>query len=148
MCVTELNVSTMDCRHRWYRLLRPCTSDTNLANCASKLVLEGWEVKASFCPFCAGWSEHDPMSYRLVGNDRMPSIGGLSRSSSMSTTSLTSARRDSRRGSLASSESSNSIQWATNFNVVAEVPITQLASERNKARNQRIDAYLLELPDT
>ncbi|KAF2135355.1 uncharacterized protein K452DRAFT_303597 [Aplosporella prunicola CBS 121167] len=137
MCVAELNVSTLPCRHRWYHLLRPCTAGTNLANCPNKLGLEGWETKCSFCPFCSSWSL-STTDYRLVGNDRSPSIGGLSRSPSLS---LTTARRDSRaasraasrRGSLARTDSSSSISGMVFAGHVAE---------KNKAISSRLDAYL------
>lgn len=130
MCVAELNVSTLPCRHRWYHLLRPCTSSTNLANCTSKLGLEGWEIKCDFCPYCSSWNL-EPAQYRLVGNDRAPSVGGLSRSPSFS---LSSTRRDSRRESLARTDSSSSVQM-------------MVAGEKNRALNARIDAYLSTLPE-
>lgn len=135
MCVVDLNVSLSNCQHRWYHLLRPCNPVTNLSNCASKLALEGWETKCDFCPYCDGWNL-DSASYRLVGNDRSPSVGGLSRSPSLSV-SLSSARRDSRRGSLARTDSSTS---------VSELPVVQAAGEKNRAQNSRIDAYFSQLP--
>lgn len=133
MCVAELNVSLSPCRHRWYRLLRPCAPNMNLSNCPSKLGIEGWETKCDFCPYCIG--APDLSTYRLVGNDRSPSIGGLSRSPSLSM-SLSSTRRDSRRGSLARSDSSTS---ATG--------VMLAAGEKNRALNARLDAYLASCPE-
>ncbi|KAF2464699.1 uncharacterized protein BDR25DRAFT_94734 [Lindgomyces ingoldianus] len=121
MCVAELNVSLLPCRHRWYHLTRSCSPSTNLANCGAKLGITGWEIKCDFCPYCSGWNL-STSEYRLVGNDRTPSIGGLSR-----TPSLAATRRDSRRGSLARSDSSTSI--------------TMMAQEKNRAMNARVDAY-------
>lgn len=120
----------MDCRHRWYHLVRSCSDSTNLGNCPSKLGLEGWEIKCDFCPFCAAWNVDDG-NYRLVGNDRSPSIGGLSRSGSMA---LSSQRRESRRGSLARTDSNCSMTMIA-------------ASEKNKALNARLDAYLSTRPE-
>jgi hypothetical protein len=130
MCVAELNVSTLPCRHRWYHLVRPCSRGTNLFNCPAKLGLEGWEIKCDFCPYCADWNIDDG-TYRLVGNDASPSIGGLSRSSSMA---LSTHRRESRRGSITRSDSSASIT-------------VMAASEKNRALNARVDAYLGARPD-
>lgn len=130
MCIAELNVSLLPCRHRWYHLLRPCSPSTNLSNCPSKLSLEGWEIKCDFCPYCATWNL-DNASYRLVGNDRSPSVGGLSRTPSVA---LSSTRRESRRSSLARTDSSNSVTMMA-------------ASEKNRAINARINAYLSTHPE-
>lgn len=123
MCVAELNVSMLPCRHRWYHLVRSCSPSTTLANCPGKLGISGWEIKCEFCPFCAGWNL-STSEYRLVGNDRAPSVGGLSRTPSLS---LTTTRRESRRGSLSRSDSNTSI--------------TMMAQEKNRAMNARVDAY-------
>ena len=124
MCVAELNVSVLPCRHRWYHLSRSCTPTTDLSNCDKKLGINGWEIKCDFCPFCSGWNL--PSSdYRLVCNDRAPAEGGLSRTPSLS---LTTTRRESRRGSLSRSDSSNSI--------------SMMAQEKNRALNARVEAYL------
>ncbi|KAF2843611.1 hypothetical protein M501DRAFT_105427 [Patellaria atrata CBS 101060] len=129
MCVAELNASTMPCGHRWYHLLRPCSPSTNLSNCPTKLGLEGWEIKCDFCPFCSGYNLSDN-EYRLVGNERRPSVGGLSRSPSIS---LMTARRDSRRGSIARSDSGSSI--------------TMITGEKNRSMNTRLDTYLSCMPE-
>ncbi|KAB2575984.1 hypothetical protein BFW01_g2528 [Lasiodiplodia theobromae] len=142
MCVAELNVSNLPCRHRWYHLLRPCSPTTNLSNCPNKLGIEGWETKCDFCPYCAAWNLSNT-DFRLVGNDRSPSVGGLSRSPSAnygSTTTLTSARRDSRRASLARTDSTSSIP-ALGLSVVEKT------GEKNRAINSRLDAYLGKHPE-
>lgn len=123
MCIAELNVSLQPCRHRWYHLVRSCSPSTNLANCGGKLGISGWEIKCDFCPYCAGWNL-STSEYRLVGNDRAPAIGGLSRTPSLS---LTTTRRETRRGSLSRTDSSNSISL--------------MAQEKNRAMNARVDAY-------
>lgn len=142
MCVAELNVSLQPCRHRWYHLLRPCSPTTNLSNCPNKLGIEGWETKCDFCPYCSSWNL-STTDFRLVGNDRSPSVGGLSRSPSLnygSTTTLTSARRDSRRASLARTDSTGSIP-ALGLSVVEKT------GEKNRAISARLDAYLGKNPD-
>jgi hypothetical protein len=136
MCVVELNVTTQDCRHRWYRLVRVCSPTSNLDNCRNKLKLEGWETRTHFCPWCDEESTTDRTEYRLMGNDRAPSIGGLSRTSSSANIepTLTASRRESRRGSVARSDSSTSL--------------TESAAEKNRAQNMRIQWYLTSQLET
>ncbi|KAF2655873.1 hypothetical protein K491DRAFT_704369 [Lophiostoma macrostomum CBS 122681] len=129
MCVAELNLSLLPCRHRWYHLSRSCSPSSNLSNCPTKLGISGWEIKCDFCPYCSGWNV-SPSEYRLVGNDRSPAVGGLSRTPSLS---LTTARRESRRGSLSRTDSSNSI--------------TMMAQEKNRAMNARVDTYFRLAPE-
>jgi len=105
--------------------MRPCTPSANLSNCGAKLALSGWEIKCDFCPFCSSWNLTNS-EYRLVGNDRSPSIGGLSRTPSLA---LSITRRESRRGSLARTDSSTSVTMMA-------------AQEKNRALNARVDAYL------
>lgn len=129
MCIAELNVSLLPCQHRWYHLSRSCTPSTDLSNCGKKLGISGWEIKCDFCPFCSGWNlSHS--EYRLVGNDRAPPIGGLSRSPSLT---LTTTRRETRGGSLSRTDSNNSI--------------AMMAQEKNRALNARVDAYLGVAPE-
>lgn len=133
MCIAELNVSLLSCRHRWYHMVRPCQPSAHLSNCGQKLCLSGWEIKCDFCPYCSGWNLSDA-EYRLVGNDRTPSIGGLSRTPSLSLSSTRRENRiDSRRGSLARTDSSTSI--------------TMMAQEKNRALSARVDAYLGACPE-
>jgi hypothetical protein len=105
--------------------MRPCTPSANLSNCGAKLALSGWEIKCDFCPYCSSWNLTNS-EYRLVGNDRSPSIGGLSRTPSLA---LSTTRRESRRGSLARTDSSTSVTMMA-------------AQEKNRALNARVDAYL------
>jgi hypothetical protein len=139
MCVAELNVSLNQCQHRWYHLVRPCVPGASLQNCPTKLALEGWEIKCDFCPFCASWPL-DGREFMILGgqpHSRSSSFSSpLSRTPSL-TTSVAAARRDSRRGSLAQSDTS----------VSAGSPVFS-ASERNKAMNQRVDSYFAALPET
>ncbi|KAF2205980.1 hypothetical protein GQ43DRAFT_467685 [Delitschia confertaspora ATCC 74209] len=130
MCIAELNVSLLPCQHRWYHLARPCSDTTNLSNCGAKLGLSGWEIKCDFCPYCADWNVSNT-DYRLLGNDKLPSVGGLSRTPSLPF-SLSATRRDSRRGSLARSDSSTSI--------------TMMAQEKNRAMSARVDSYFGRFP--
>ncbi|KAF2263702.1 hypothetical protein CC78DRAFT_264770 [Lojkania enalia] len=130
MCIAELNVSLLPCRHRWYHLQKPCSPSANLSTCGNKLGLAGWEIKCDFCPYCAGWNPPNS-EYRLVGNDRTPTVGGLSRTPSLS---LSMTRRESRRGSLSRSDSNTSI--------------TMMAQEKNRAMNARVDAYFRVPPET
>ncbi|KAF2097195.1 hypothetical protein NA57DRAFT_57794 [Rhizodiscina lignyota] len=169
MCVAELNRSTGPCSHTYFRLTKPCSTGSNLANCG-KLSLSGWENRTDACAFCNGSAALDPSNYRLLGYDDAGGIGPahLSRTNSLSTmttSSLASARRDSRRGSLARSDSSTGSSsygyggGAGSYNVnvnpgaapttaaYAMTPLTQIASERNIQRNQRIDSYLAQLPE-
>ena len=52
----------------------------NLSNCSSKVVLENWEQRRDFCPWCSaaqGTSNGiDLRFHRLIGNDRNPSTSG------------------------------------------------------------------------
>lgn len=135
MCIAELNVSILPCRHRWYHLQRSCSPSANLANCPAKLGITGWEIKCDFCPFCSGWNLAKS-EYRLLGNDRSPSVGGIGGAGTLSRTpslTLTSARRESRRGSLSRTDSSSSI--------------TMMAQEKNRAMNARVDAYFRVAPE-
>lgn len=146
MCLVSLNVSTLACQHRWYHLQRPCRDGLNLSTCTGKITMSGIkETKINSCPHCDGSVINDPSSYRLVGNDRTPSIGGLSRSSS---SSLASARRDSRRGSLAYTDSSaETNNTAYPLASLAEMPLVQSTAQKNQATNARVHAYINALPE-
>ncbi|KAF1959929.1 hypothetical protein CC80DRAFT_313254 [Byssothecium circinans] len=124
MCIAELNVSLLPCRHRWYHLSRSCTPSSNLSNCANRLGISGWEIKCDFCPYCSGWNLSNS-EYRLIGTDAAPASGGLSRTPSLT---LNTTRREMRRGSLSRSDSSTSITMMQ-------------AQEKNRAMNARVDAY-------
>ncbi|KAF2432352.1 hypothetical protein EJ08DRAFT_659035 [Tothia fuscella] len=141
MCIAELNVSLNTCAHRWYHLVRPCVEGANLQACPTRLALEGWEIKCDFCPFCAGW----PLGggeFMLLGShphSRSSSFSApLSRTPSM-TTSVSAARRDSRRGSMAISETSNTSAPGS--------PVFT-TSERNRSMNNRVDSYFIAHPES
>jgi hypothetical protein len=140
MCYAELNVSLNECQHRWYHMLRPCTPGGNLNDCPGKIVLEGWEIRCDFCPFCSGWPLESG-EFLLFGgspHSRSSSISTpLSRTPSLSTTVHT-ARRDSK--GLARTGSGASISAALGSPVFS-------AGERNKAINSRVDAYFESHPD-
>lgn len=152
MCVVELNVSLLPCRHRWYNLLRPCSPTTNLSNCPNRLRIEGWETKCDFCPHCAGWNLSNA-EFRLVSNDRSSSAGGLSRSPS---SNYGSARRTthslSRTPSLAYSSTSTvsdgslSSFEGTQARNRAIIPALGLSvveeSEKERPSSARLDAYI------
>jgi hypothetical protein len=142
MCVAELNVSLNSCSHRWYHLVRPCVEGANLQSCPSKLALEGWEIKCDFCPFCACWPLSGGEWMLLGGNphSRSSSFSSpLSRTPSL-TTSVAAARRDSRRNSSARSDTSSIMSAAGS-------PV-YYAGEKNRAMNQRVDSYFVQLPET
>jgi hypothetical protein len=160
MCIADLNVSTLPCQHRWYHLIRSCSPSSNLHTCPGRLAIEGWEIKCDFCPYCAGWDVADNGSYKMIGTDRSPSVGGISRSNSVSTAMgvgsvngglsmfgtpyvpLSAARRESRaaagsrRSSLARTDSSGSVSL-----------MAREYSEKNRATNARIDAYVASRPN-
>jgi len=148
MCIAELNVSTEVCGHRWYHMVRSCIPGGNLLSCPSKLALEGWEIKCDFCPFCAGWPL-DGGEFMLLGSQphsRSSSFNDpLSRRPSLTTT-VAAARRDSKRGSLARADSGASSVSAASTSALGS-PV-YVASERNRAMNQRVDSYFVALPES
>ncbi|KAF2280110.1 uncharacterized protein EI97DRAFT_111374 [Westerdykella ornata] len=87
------------------------------------------ELNCEFCPFCAAWNI-TPAEYRLIGNDVTPAVGGLTRVPSLT---LAATRRETRRGTVSRTESTNNT-------------ITMMASEKNKAMNARVEAYLRAAP--
>lgn len=113
---------------------------------------------------CGGSAIGDPTNYRIFGYDDPSGTGvNLSRTNSLSTlttTSLASARRDSRRGSLARSDSSTGSMAALSGGgggsaaspvsptySVPLAPMNQYQAEKNISQAQRIDAYLAQLPE-
>lgn len=161
MCIAELNRSTGSCGHTYFRLTRPCSSDTSLANC-TKLSLSGWENRTETCAVCdpASTAGADPANYRLLGQyDELGGLGiALPRTNSLSTlttTSLASARRDSRRGSLARSDSSNGSMASPGVGSPVPsayptpmAPMNMYQAEKNISQAQRVDAYLSQLPES
>lgn len=153
MCKADLNLSLEGCRHRWYHMIQPCMPGFNLTTCPGKLALEGWEIKCDFCPFCAGW----PLNageFVLLGSQphsRSSSFSDpLSRRSSLATT-VSVARRDSKRGSLTRTDSAAS--YASSHSGISALgalaalgsPV-YAASERNRAMNQRVHSYFETVP--
>lgn len=159
MCIAELNRSVTSCGHTYFRLDRSCGGDTSLANC-NKLSLSGWENRTEVCVVCNGGTTVDPMNFRVLGSEEPFGMGGnISRTNSLSTmttSSLTTARRESRRSSLAPSDSSSGNSSGGSFGLVGTTaspvnglsPMNQLTSERNISQGQRIEAYLSQLPET
>jgi hypothetical protein len=147
MCIASLNRTTAACGHAYFHLTQTCQPAANLASCPGKVSLAGWEQRPSVCAFCSGAANLDAgTTYKLLGQDDSAAVpGGLSRHNSLSTmttSSMTSARRDSRRGSLARSDSS-----AGSGGTPTYFSNTAAASDRNIYRNQRIDTYLAQLPE-
>jgi hypothetical protein len=100
-------------------------------NCPSKLGISGWEIKCEFCPFCSGWNV-DPSEYRLIGNDRAGSLGSLGALARTPSLSLSATRRESRTSSFSTVDSNSGI--------------AAMASEKNKAMNERVNAYFARAP--
>ncbi|KAF1812735.1 hypothetical protein P152DRAFT_448865 [Eremomyces bilateralis CBS 781.70] len=101
MCLADLHLSTLPCKHRYYRLLRPCTPGHNLLNCPMKLALSGWESRSASCPFCISVDPSgnscavDYTTYRLITETSLGLTTRVSRSSSLADT-----RRATRSASL------------------------------------------------
>ncbi|KAE9985644.1 hypothetical protein BLS_006727 [Venturia inaequalis] len=118
------------------------------------MALEGWEIKCDFCPFCAGWPLN-PAEFLLLGSQlhsRTNSFSDpLSRRSSL-TTPVSIARRDSKNGRLTRSDSASSHTSPQNGKsalgalAALKTPVNA-ASEKNRAMNQRIDNYVITVPD-
>jgi hypothetical protein len=143
MCKAELNVSLEACRHRWYHMIQPCMPGSNLLGCPSKLVLEGWEIKCDFCPFCSGWPIDAGEFVLLGGHSRSSSFNEpLSRRSSLATT-VSVARKDSKRGTLTRADSAGSLGSGS-----AQGSPVFAAGERNRAMNQRVDSYFVTVPES
>ncbi|KAF2033735.1 hypothetical protein EK21DRAFT_58161 [Setomelanomma holmii] len=131
MCVAELCVTVLPCQHRWYHLVRPCSPSSNLSTCGKKLGISGWEVKCDFCPYCQGHVSE--FEYRLIGDGPAPPVGSLSGLARAHSTSLNAARRDIRLDEVTRTDSATSVGSKSSL-VIA-------ASEKNRAMNDRLDAY-------
>lgn len=152
MCVANLNVSTQPCNHRWYTLIRPCSSQTNLANCPEKLKLQGWETRRESCPWCGVDDSEaavlDESTHRLFGGS-----GSRSRSGSLGTTvsPLPSAdwkhrRQSSATNSTTSLSRSNSSRGFSQQD--DEEDVHELGrGEKARMMNWRLDVYLMGNPD-
>ncbi|KAI9792845.1 MAG: hypothetical protein M1816_001577 [Peltula sp. TS41687] len=63
----------------WLRLLRSCGPGKDLSTCSGRIILEGWEQRREFCPWCdeEGSSKRmDRRWFRLIGSDSNPSTSG------------------------------------------------------------------------
>ncbi|PNS17130.1 ERAD-associated E3 ubiquitin-protein ligase HRD1 [Sphaceloma murrayae] len=140
MCVANLSVSLQPCSHRWYTLVRPCSSSTNLSNCSSKVRLEGWESRVDDCPWC-GPSSTDPnaATHKLFGGNDFSEARRRSDSTVASTDSFVRGRSNSISNSVTtfSAITSRSSSPESEF----ERRETDRA-ERNQMMNRRLDAYI------
>ncbi|KAK6430531.1 hypothetical protein LTR95_013316, partial [Oleoguttula sp. CCFEE 5521] len=135
MCVAGLNVSTQECAHRWYELIKPCKDDHNLANCPAKLRLEGWERRMKSCPWCDSTSEQITLdtTHRLFGST-------ASSSSSIASTpaspilGLTRQQRSDSAGSLGS------------FSLSRTSTVASTRGQMDRDRNERLTMYLTMPP--
>ncbi|KAJ9631630.1 hypothetical protein H2203_000029 [Taxawa tesnikishii (nom. ined.)] len=137
MCVANLHVSTLSCSHRWYTLVRACSTTSNLSNCPQRLKLEGWETRTPDCPWCADASlpmmpPLDDSTHKLFG-------GNVSRSSSSTT-------RQTRRDSSATN-SSGSLSRSSSRSSDDEDEIDVSRADRNRTMNRRLNIYLSTTPN-
>lgn len=148
MCVAELNLSILPCRHRWYRLLRSCSPQHDLSNCPNRLVLDGWEVKREFCPWCpnpdadenAPTHFPDRATYRLIGNDVSPSTTGFGYTPPMTRRgSLASMRHVSQGGS---GSGGNNSRTGSVDDGSGLTPTQQRQIARSREQNQKIEAII------
>ncbi|EUC37102.1 hypothetical protein COCMIDRAFT_90872 [Bipolaris oryzae ATCC 44560] len=138
MCVAELCVTVLPCKHRWYHLVRPCTPSSNLSTCGKKLGISGWEVKCNHCPYCHGHVSE--FEYKLIGDGPAPPVGSLSGLARAHSTSLNAARRDIRLDNITRTDSATSVG--------SKSSLVTAASEKNRAMNSRLDAYFFPSPDS
>ena len=138
MCVAGLNVSTQPCRHRWYELIRSCSDEHNLANCPSKLQLEGWETRKEDCPWCDSSGDYEDFvpstTHRLFGSTSSASGSTLSSpiTSAMGKAQLKRCDTDSTLSSLTRTGS-----FATNGSE---------RGQKHREMNDRFNLYLTALP--
>jgi hypothetical protein len=138
MCVAELCVTVLQCQHRWYHLVRPCSPSSNLSTCGKKLGISGWEVKVEYCPYCQGHVSE--FEYRLIGDGAAPAVGSLSGLARAHSTSLNAARRDIRLDEVTRTDSATSVG--------SKSSLVTAASEKNRAMNSRLDAYFFPSSDS
>ncbi|KAI8936907.1 hypothetical protein NX059_006139 [Plenodomus lindquistii] len=131
MCVAELCVTVQSCQHRWFHLVRPCSPSSNLSTCSRKLGLVGWEKQLDYCPYCNG--NVSEFEYRLIGNGPAPPVGSLSGLARSHSVSLNTTRAISRTDSASS--------------VGSKCSLVTAASVKNRAMNNRLDAYFFPSND-
>jgi len=149
MCVANLNVTTQPCSHRWYTLVKPCTSTTNLANCSSKLALEGWETRLESCPWCDDSSSDsgilDDSTHRLFGGSFSRSRSGSIGTSGINAMPITTERH--RRQSSATN-STTSLSNGGRIMQDEDVEAEELGrGEKARMMNWRLDLYLTGQPE-
>jgi len=143
MCVANLNVSTQPCSHRWYTLVKPCTSTTNLSNCSSKLALEGWETRLESCPWCddsaSDSSILDDSTHRLFGGSV-----SRSRSGSLGTSGIGAMPIAAERHRRQSSATNSTTSLPRSNNGRDDDAEAEELGRGEKARmmNWRLDVYL------
>lgn len=136
MCIASLHASTQPCAHRWYQLVQPCNSHTNLQTCPNKLKLQGWENRADSCPWCdCDIATPNNGSYKLFGNPTTgistpASVGselvGTTSILDNSWATLSSMSTLSRHTSVSSTESES--------------------AQRHREMNERVQVYLTSRP--
>ncbi|THX34137.1 hypothetical protein D6D10_07635 [Aureobasidium pullulans] len=151
MCVANLNVSTQPCSHRWYSLVKPCTSTTNLANCPSKLALEGWETRLESCPWCDDSASDsgilDDSNHRLFGGSVSRSRSGSIGASVTSPMPLV-AERHRRQSSATNSTTSLSRSTSSRIMQDDDDEAEELGrGEKARMMNWRLDVYLMSHPE-
>jgi len=138
MCVAGLNVSTQPCRHRWYELIRSCSDEHNLANCPSKLQLEGWETRKEVCPWCDSSGDYEDLipstTHRLFGSTSSAS-GSTSSSPVISAMGKPQLKRCDTDSTLSSLTRTGS--FSTNGSE---------RGQRHREMNDRFNLYLTTLP--
>jgi hypothetical protein len=135
MCVAGLNVSTRPCHHRWYELIRTCSSSHNLSNCPSKLQLEGWEQRKEGCPWCDSSGGSDNTTYRLFGSTSSAS-GSTSSSPVISAMGKPQLKRCDTDSTL------SSLTRTGSFSTTG----SEQRGQRHREMNDRFHLYLTTLP--
>lgn len=138
MCVANLNVALQPCSHRWYTLVKPCASGTNLSNCSEKIKLEGWETRNETCPWCHSGTVLDDATHKLFGNS-------VSRGRADSDGMSASPRRDRRTSSGATS--SSSLSRSSSRSVELEDPDDLDPGAKARMMNYRINYYMFRNPE-
>jgi hypothetical protein len=151
MCVANLNVSTQPCSHRWYSLVKPCTSTTNLSNCSSKLALEGWETRLESCPWCDDSASDsgilDDSTHRLFGGSVSRSRSGSLGTSGINAMPIA-AERHRRQSSATNSTTSLARSNSGRIMQDEDAEAEELGrGEKARMMNWRLDVYLTGHPD-
>lgn len=152
MCVANLNVSTQPCSHRWYTLIRSCSSSTNLSNCPEKLKLEGWETRLESCPWCDDDASVngtlDDSTHRLFGGSVSRSRSG-SLGTSINSMPTAADWKHRRQSSATGSTTSLARSTSSRGNLQSDDEDSSELGRGEKARmmNWRLDVYLMSHPE-